>query len=100
MKDFSKNNREIINMLGNQGEFLKTFRERDEFFSRVGLSRYSIYFKIRLHKFLCKFFVLKQSTLTSSYCKSNFESVKKICQAHVDIIWWERVKRSLKLFVS
>ena len=92
--------REIINILGKQVEFLKTFRERDEVFSRVGLSRSSIYFKIRLHKFLCKFPVLKQSTLTSSYCKSNFKSIKKNCRAKVDIIWRERVKRSLKLFVS
>ena len=60
--------REIINILGK-------FRERDEVFSRVGLSRSSIYFKIRLHKFLCKFPVLKQLTLTSSYCKSNFKSI-------------------------
>ena len=95
-----KQHREIINILGKQVEFLKTFRERDEVFSRVGLSRSSFYFKIRLHTFLCKFPALKQSTLTSSYCNSNFKSIKKICKAQIDIIWWERVKRSLKRFVS
>ena len=33
----------IINIVGKQGELLKKFKESDEFFSRVGLSRSNIY---------------------------------------------------------
>ena len=40
-------NGKIINIVDKQGEVLKKFKESDEFFSRVGLSRYNIYFKIR-----------------------------------------------------
>ena len=60
-------NRKIINIVGKQGQLLKRFKDSDEFFDVVGLSRSNIYFKISLHKFLCKFPVLKNSTLTSSY---------------------------------
>ena len=39
-------NKKIINIVGKQGELLKCFRDEDEFFDRVGLSRSNIYFKI------------------------------------------------------
>ena len=48
-------NKKIINIVGKQGEFLKRFKEEDEFFNCVGLSQSNIYFKIRLFKFLCKY---------------------------------------------
>ena len=70
-------NKKIINIVGQQGELLKTFKEEDEIFNCVGLSRSNIYFKMRLFKFLCKFPVLKNSTLTSSYFKSNMKLIKK-----------------------
>ena len=60
------------------------FKENEEFFYRVGLSRSNMYIKIGLYKFLCKFPVLKNSTLTSSYFKSNFKLVKKVCKANTD----------------
>ena len=44
----------------------------------VVLASADIYFKIRLHKILCKFTLLKKSTLTSSYFKSNFKLIKKV----------------------
>ena len=72
-------NKKIINIVGKQGELLKRFKEEDEFFNSVGLSRSNIYFKIRLFKFLCKFPVLKRSTLTPSYFKSNLKQIKKKC---------------------
>ena len=81
----SMSNRKIINIVGKQGELLKRFKYSDEFFDRVGLSRSNIYFKIGLYKFLCKFPVLKNSTLTSSYCKSNFKLIKKVWEANADI---------------
>ena len=59
-------NRKIINIVEKQGELLKKMKESDGFFSRVCLSRSNIYFKIRSHKFLCKFPILKKSTFTSS----------------------------------
>ena len=78
-------NKKIINIVGKQGELLKRFKEEDEFFSNVGLSRSNIYFKMRLFKFLCKFPVLKNSTLTPSYFKSNMKLIKKVCKANADI---------------
>ena len=67
-------NKKIINIVGNQGELLKKFKEEDKFFDCVGLSRY---FKMRLFKFLCKFPMLKNSILTPSYFKSNLNLIKK-----------------------
>ena len=76
-EDFLKGqHRKIMNIVRKQEEFLKKFKESDEFFSRVGLSRSNIYFRIRLHQFLCKFPILKKSTLYSSYYKSNFNLIK------------------------
>ena len=71
--------------MGKQGELFKKFKESDQFFSRVGPRRYNIYVKIRLQKFVCKFTILKKSTLTSSYFKSNFKLIKNVCKEIVDI---------------
>ena len=70
--------KKIINIIGKQGELLKRFRDKDEFFDRVGLSRLNIYFKISLYKFLNKSQLLKNSTLTSSYFKTNVKLIKKL----------------------
>ena len=67
----------IIIIVGKQGELLKKIKAEDDFFNCVGLSRSNIYFQIRLYKFLCKFPVLKNSTLTPSYFKSNLSWLKK-----------------------
>ena len=56
--------KKIINIVGKQGELFKRFKEEHEFFNKAGLSRSNIYFKMRLFKFLCKFPVLTNSTLT------------------------------------
>ena len=71
-------NKKIINIVGKQGELLKRFKDSDEFFDGVGLSRSNIYFKIRLYKLLCKFPALRNSTLTSRYFKNNFKIIKKV----------------------
>ena len=78
-------NKIIINIVGKQGELLKRFKEQDEFFDSVGLSQSNIYFKVRLYKFLCKFSVLKNLTLTCSYFKSNFKLIKKVCKRNADL---------------
>ena len=78
-------NKKIINIVGKQGEVLKRFKEEDKFFDSVGLSKSNKYFKMRLFKFLCNFPVLKISTLTPSYFKSNLKIIKKVCKANVDI---------------
>ena len=70
-------NKKIINIIEKQGKLLKRFKEEDEFFDCIGLSRSNIYFKMRLFKFLCRFSVLKNSTLTPSYFKSNLKQIKK-----------------------
>ena len=56
---FRDANKEIINIVGKQGELLEPFRDEDEFFDRVWLSRSNISFKISLYKFLRKFPLLK-----------------------------------------
>ena len=44
MKNLLKGaSKKIINIVGKQGELLKRFREEDEFFNKVGLSRSNIY---------------------------------------------------------
>ena len=78
-------NKRIINIVGKLGEILKKIKEEDDFFNCVGLSRSNIYFKVRLQKFLCKFSVLKNSTLTPSYFKSNFKLIKKVCKSNADV---------------
>ena len=49
-KLIKRENKKIINIVGNQGEFLQKFKEIDDFFCRVDLTRSNIYFKICLHK--------------------------------------------------
>ena len=79
-------NRKIINIVGKQGQLLKRFKDSDRFFDGVGLSRSNRYFKINLHKPSCKFPVLKNSTLPSSYFKSNFKMIKKVCKSNANTI--------------
>ena len=83
-------NKKIINFLGKQGELLKRFRYEDKFFDRVGLSQSNIYFKISLYKFLRKFLLMQNSTLASSYFKTNFKVIKKVCRANVNIFSKEK----------
>ena len=79
--------RKIIKTVGKQGELLKRFRDAEVFFDCIGLSRSNIYFRISLYKCLRKFPLLKNSTLqfNSSYYKSNFKVVKKVCKANVNV---------------
>ena len=70
-------NRKIRNTVGKQGELLKRFLNSEDFFDCLGLSRLNIYFKKSLYKFLCKFLVLKNWTLTSSYLRAVLSWLKK-----------------------
>ena len=79
-------NKKFINIDGKQGKLLKRFKEENDFFDCDGLSQSNIYFKIRLYKFLCKFLLLKNSTLTSDYFKGNFKLIKKVCKANGDLL--------------
>ena len=78
-------NKKITNIVAKQGKMLKRFKDSDEFFDGIGLSRSNIYFKIRLYKFLCKFPALRNSTLKPSYFKNNFKIIKNVCMANADI---------------
>ena len=84
-------NKKFINIVRKQGKLLKRFKEENDFFDCDGLSQSNIYFKIRSYKFLCKFPLLKNSTLTSGYFKSNFKLIKKVCKAN-ETCWQEKVK--------
>ena len=61
-----------------QGELLKRLKEEDELCDCVGLSRSNIYFKIRFYKFLCKFPVLKKSTLKPFVLNLSFRKFYEI----------------------
>ena len=59
-------NKKMVGMVGKQGDnYLKYFKESNEFFNHAGLDRRNIYCKTRLCKFLTKFIVLKNSSLSS-----------------------------------
>ena len=49
-------NKRIINIVVKQSEILKCFKEEDEFFDSVSVSRSNIYFKISLCKFFAKIY--------------------------------------------
>ena len=97
---FKGANRKTINIMVKQGELLKRFEDSDEFFYRVGLSRSSIYFKIRLYNFSCKFPILIRSTLTSSYFKSSLKLIKKVSQANANIFGEKKSKYLFHYFLS
>ena len=78
-------NKKILNTVGKQGKLLRKFKKEDGFFDCVGMSQSNIYFKTRLHKFLRKLPVLKNSTLTQSYFKSYFKLIKKVCKSNADV---------------
>ena len=78
-------NKNIVNIVGKQGKIIKRFKDEGEFFDHVGLSQSINNFKISLYKSLRKFPLLKNSTLTSSYFKSNFKLIMKVCQTSVNI---------------
>ena len=90
-------NKKIINIVAKQGELAKRFKDSDEFFDDVGLSRSNIYFKIRLYKFLCKFPALRNSTHRPSYFKNNFKIIKKVCKANADI-FGEKKSKNICIF--
>ena len=48
---------------GQENRLRKKIKESEEFFNHVGLSRFNIYFKIRLCKFLNTFLVLSKGGL-------------------------------------
>ena len=78
--------KKIIKIVGKQSELLKCFRDEDEFFDRIDLSRSNIYFKTSLYKFLHKFPLLKNSIpLLKNYFKSNGKLIEKVCKTNVNI---------------
>lgn len=44
----------IINSVGKQGQLLKQFKDSEDIFQTVSLSRSTIYFKVTLYRFFCK----------------------------------------------
>ena len=78
--------KKIIKIVGKQSKLLKCFRDEDEFFDRIDLSRSNIYFKTSLYKFLHKFPLLKNSIpLLKNYFKSNGKLIEKVCKTNVNI---------------
>ena len=90
-------NKNIVNIVGKQGKIIKRFKDEGEFFDHVGLSQSINNFKISLYKSLSKFPLLKNSTLTSSYFKSNFKLIMKVYKTNVNIFSEKKVKTLVSL---
>ena len=69
-----------------QGQMLKKFKDTEGFVENVGLSRSTIYFKIRLlRKFLRKYPTLKNSSLSSHYFRNSFKMIKTVCKSNEEL---------------
>ena len=75
----------MIIIVEKRGQLLKGFKESQEFFETVGLSRSTIYFKMNLYKFFSKYPVVKSPTLPPNYFKNTFKMIMKVLQEHVDL---------------
>ena len=70
-------NKKVIGILATQEQMLKKFKDMYDFIENIRLSRSTVYFKIGIYKFLKKFPVLKNSTLSAHYFKNHFKLCKK-----------------------
>ena len=55
-----------------QGRILKQLKDFEQLFETVVLIESTVYFKIKLCKFISKYLVLGRSTVSSYYFKNNF----------------------------
>ena len=63
-----------------QGYILKKFKNTEQFFETLGLSKCTIYFKINLYKLIKKYPHLKNPHLSVQYFKDNFKMMKLLCK--------------------
>ena len=77
------NSIKAIGYIGKEGERLKKFKDTENSLDNVGQSRSMIYFQISRYTFLKKYPLLKQSTLPSSYLKSNFKAIKFVSKENL-----------------
>ena len=66
-------NKKVIGILATQEQMLKKVKDMYDFIENIRLSRSTVYFKIGIYKFLKKFPVLKNSTLSTHYFKNHFK---------------------------
>ena len=66
-------NKKIIEYVTIQRKMLRKFKGTEDFIENLRLNRSTIYFKIELYKFLKKFRLLKNSTLSSHYFKNHLK---------------------------
>ena len=63
-----------------QGYILKKFKNTEQFFETLGLSKCTVYFKINLYKLIKKYPHLKNPHLSVQYFKNNFKMMKLVCK--------------------
>ena len=66
--------------MAKQGHTLKKFKDSEQLFGEVGLSKLTVYFKKNLYKLTSNRPVLGRSTLSSHFLKNNFRLIKSICR--------------------
>ena len=66
-------NKKIIEYVTIQRKMLRKFKDTEDFIENVRLNGSTIYFEIGLYKFLKKFRLLKNSTLSSRYFKNHLK---------------------------
>ena len=71
--------RKLLNCCLN-GCILEKFKDTENFFETVSMSRSTICFKINLYKLVRKYICLQKSTLSANYFKNNFKKIKSFCK--------------------
>ena len=81
-KKCSKNN--ILMLAYQQGKLFKKFKQNSTFVSvtEFGISKTTINFKIDVVNFINQYRGMRKSSISLFYLKSNFRTIKNICQEH------------------
>ena len=84
-------------MVGKQGELLKKVNESDFF---IMWGRSNICLKTRLLRFLTKFPVLKSSSISLSYVKSNLNVIKMVGKESIGLFGKKIIMNFANIIVS
>ena len=66
---------------------LKKLNDNENFFDTVNQSKSIISYKINLRKFLKRYPVLKNPTLSSNFFKNKFKLIKMVCKTNAKLVY-------------
>ena len=75
-EDIIKTQKKKMRLVAKQGHILKKYKDSEQIFEAVDLSKSTVYFKINLCKFIDKYHVLGRVELLSHYFKNTFRIIK------------------------